>query len=187
MSRKLSSFTGYRDRMVFSDKIPLAAPDGAPRQIFFICKNSNLDQQLHRFWETEELPEDMNNSRNFVWRTLQEAYHTKYTGCYIVRLAQHEGLGQPVRVWEQARWWFHQLEQCFQKQPDLHQIYSAFKQEYEEFGHMNQFMKMQAAQRNVTTFHIMWFWRVPAVQHALTLFLMAHDVWIMDCLWVIHF
>ena len=72
---------------VISDKIPLTAPEYAPRQSYIICSN-NLDQQLQRFWETE----DMNNSRNFV-RTPQEAYHTRYTGCFIVRLARHEGQG----------------------------------------------------------------------------------------------
>ena len=65
---------------IISDKIPLAATEYFPRQSYLVCSN-NLDQQLQRFWETE----DMNNSRNFV-RTLQEAYHTRYTECFIVRL-----------------------------------------------------------------------------------------------------
>jgi hypothetical protein len=73
---------------IISNKIPLAAPEYSPRQCYLIC-NNNLDQQLQRFWEIE----DMNISRNFVRRTLQEAYDTRYTGCFIVRLARHEGQG----------------------------------------------------------------------------------------------
>jgi len=58
---------------IISDKIPLAAPEYSPRQSYLICMN-NLDQQLQRFWENE----DMNNSGYFVRRTLQEGYHTRY-------------------------------------------------------------------------------------------------------------
>jgi len=39
-----------------SGKIPLAMPEEVPRKSFFICNNDNLDQQLQRFWEIEELP-----------------------------------------------------------------------------------------------------------------------------------
>jgi len=73
---------------IISDKIPLAAPEYAQRQIYLVC-NNNLDQQLQRFWETE----DMNISINSVRRTFQEAYHTRYTECFIVRLTRHEGQG----------------------------------------------------------------------------------------------
>jgi hypothetical protein len=72
---------------IISDKIPLAAPEYAPRQSYLVC--SNLNQQLQRFWETE----DMNISINFVRRTLQKEYHKRYTGCFIVRLSRHEGQG----------------------------------------------------------------------------------------------
>jgi hypothetical protein len=42
---------------IISDKIPSpAAPEQAPRQSFFIRNNDNLDQQVQRFWESEELP-----------------------------------------------------------------------------------------------------------------------------------
>jgi hypothetical protein len=82
---------------IISDKIPLATPEYAPRQSYLICSN-NLDQQMQRFWETK----DMNISRNFVRRTLQEVYHTRHTGCFIVRLARHEGQGH-LEQCEQAR------------------------------------------------------------------------------------
>ena len=41
---------------IVSGKIPLAAPEEVPRKNFFIHNNDNLDQQLQRFWEIEELP-----------------------------------------------------------------------------------------------------------------------------------
>jgi hypothetical protein len=41
---------------VMSDKIPLAAPERAPRQSFLIRNNDSLHQQLQRFWDIEELP-----------------------------------------------------------------------------------------------------------------------------------
>jgi hypothetical protein len=39
---------------IISSKIPLAVPERAPRQSFFIRNNDSLDQQLQRFWEIEE-------------------------------------------------------------------------------------------------------------------------------------
>jgi hypothetical protein len=41
---------------IVSGKIPSAAPAVVPRKSFFICNNDNLDQQLQRLWEIEELP-----------------------------------------------------------------------------------------------------------------------------------
>jgi len=43
-------------RWIISGKIPLSVPEEVPRKIFFIRNNDNLDQQLQRFWEVEELP-----------------------------------------------------------------------------------------------------------------------------------
>jgi len=64
----------------------------------------------------------------------------------------------------------------------LHQAYSDFTQKYEELGHMNQINEDATAQRNGITFHITRFSTVPAVQHAMALFLMAHVVIVTDCL-----
>jgi 7-cyano-7-deazaguanine synthase in queuosine biosynthesis len=36
------------------------------------------------------------------------------------------------------------LEQHFQEYPDLHQAYFEFMEEYEDLGHINQMMKMEA-------------------------------------------
>jgi len=41
---------------IVSGKIPLASPEEVPRTSFLIRNNDNLDQQLQRFWEIEELP-----------------------------------------------------------------------------------------------------------------------------------
>jgi hypothetical protein len=54
VARKPSSFTGYRTRII-SGKITLAAPEQAPRQSFFIHNKDNLEQQLQKFREIEEL------------------------------------------------------------------------------------------------------------------------------------
>ena len=73
-------------------QVPLAGPEEFPRKSFFIRNNDNLDQQLQRFWEIEELP-------NKKWRAeeiLCEEHFKKHTardntGRYIVRLLRREG------------------------------------------------------------------------------------------------
>jgi hypothetical protein len=43
--------------LIISGNIPSpAAPEQAPRHSFFIRNNDNLDQQLQRLWDIEELP-----------------------------------------------------------------------------------------------------------------------------------
>ena len=42
-------------RWIISGKIHLAASEGVPRRSFFYRNSDNLDQQLQRFWEIEEL------------------------------------------------------------------------------------------------------------------------------------
>ena len=124
---------------IVSGKIPLGASEEVPRKSFFIRNNDNLDQQLQRFWEIEELP-------NKIWtaeEVLCEEHFKKHTarddtGRYIVRLPRREGQGRLGESYEQAKRRFHQLEWRFQEHPDLHQAYSEFMQEYEELGHMNQ-------------------------------------------------
>jgi len=119
-----------------SCKIPLAGPEEVPRKCFFICNSDNLDQQLQRFWEIEELP-------NKAWRAeeiLCEEHFKKRTarddtGRYIVRLPLREGQGRLGESYEQAKRRFHQLERRFQEHSDLHQAYFEFMQKYEEPGH----------------------------------------------------
>jgi len=120
---------------IVSGKTPLAAPEEVPRKHFFIRNNYNLDQQLQRFWEIEELP----NKTWTVEEILCEEHFKKRTaridtGRNIVRLPRREGQGRLGESYEQV----HQLERRFQEHPDLHQAYSEFMQEYEELGHMNQ-------------------------------------------------
>jgi len=55
-------------------------------------------------------------------------------------------------------------------------------QEYEELGHMYHNNEDTTAQRNGISFHITQFSRVPAVQQALALFVMAHVVRVTDSL-----
>jgi len=117
-------------RWIVSGKIPLAAPEEVPRKSFFIRNNDNLDQQLQRFWEIEELP-------NKIWtaeESLCEEHFRKHTerndtGRYIVRLPGPEFQGHLGELYEQAKRQFHQLERRFQERPDLDQAYSEFIQE----------------------------------------------------------
>ena len=73
-------------------KILLAAPEEVPRKSFFIRNSDNLDQQLQRFWEIEELP-------NMTWTAeeiLCEEHFKKHNarddaGRCVVRLPRREG------------------------------------------------------------------------------------------------
>jgi hypothetical protein len=116
---------------VISDKIPLAAPEYTPKQSYLICNNS-LDQQLRRFLETE----DMNILRNFVRRTVQEAYHTRYAECFIDLLnTRVKATWNSVQI---GKVMVSSARVTFSEKLDLHQAYSGFVQEYEELCHMNQ-------------------------------------------------
>jgi len=111
---------------IVSGKIPLAAPEELPRKSFFIRNNDNLDQQLQRFWETEELP-----NKTWTAEEMCEEHFKKHTarddtGRYIVRLPRREDQGRLGESYEQAKRRFHQLERRFQEHPDLHQAYSEF-------------------------------------------------------------
>jgi len=118
---------------IVSGKISLAAPEEVPRKSFFIRNNNNLDQQLARFWEIEELP-------NKTWTAeeiLCEEHFKKHssrddTGRYIVTLPRREGQCRIRESYEQAKRRFHQLERRSQEHPYLHQAYSEFMQECEE-------------------------------------------------------
>jgi hypothetical protein len=89
---------------IISDKTPLSAPEEVPRKSFFIRSNDNLDQQLQRFGEIEELP-------NKTWtaeEVLCEEHFKKHTarddtGRYIVRLPRREGQGRLGESYEPAR------------------------------------------------------------------------------------
>jgi len=89
---------------IVSGKIPLAAPEEVPRKSFFIRNSDNLDQQLQRFWEIEELP-------NKAWTADEipcEEHFKKHTarddtGRYILRLPRREGQGCLGESYEQAK------------------------------------------------------------------------------------
>jgi len=96
---------------IVSGKIPSAVPEEVPRKSFFICNNDNLDQQLQRFWEIEELP----NTTRTAEEILCEEHFKKHTERddtvrYIVRLPRCEGEGSLGESYEQAKRRFHQLE-----------------------------------------------------------------------------
>jgi len=103
-------------------------PEAVLKKSLFIRNSGNLDQQLQRFWEIEELP-------NKTWKPeeiLCKEHFKKHTarndtGRYIVRIPRREGEGRLGESYEQAKRRFH-----------LYLAYSEFMQGYEELGHMNQ-------------------------------------------------
>jgi hypothetical protein len=63
---------------IVSGKTPLAAPEKVPRKSFFI-RNDNLDQQLQRFWEIEDLPNKTWTAEEMLCQEhFQEAYRTRW-------------------------------------------------------------------------------------------------------------
>jgi hypothetical protein len=73
--------------MIISCKIPLSVPEEVPRKSFFICNNNNLDQQLQRFWEIQELPDKAWIVEEILYEELFKKHTARDdTGCYIVRL-----------------------------------------------------------------------------------------------------
>jgi len=87
-----------------SGKILLAAPEEVPRNCFFIRNNDNLDQQLQRFWEIEELlnkisrAEEILRAEHFKKHTVRDD-----TRRYIVRLPRSEDQGRLKGSYEQVK------------------------------------------------------------------------------------
>jgi hypothetical protein len=100
---------------IVSGKIPLPAPEEVPRKSFFIRKNDNLDQQLQRFWEIEELPNKTWTAEELSYEVHFKKHTARYdTGRYIVRLPRREG----QESYERAKRRFNQLERRFQEHSD---------------------------------------------------------------------
>jgi hypothetical protein len=123
---------------IVSGKIPLAAPEEAPKKSYFIRNSDSLDQQLQEFWEIEELPNKTWTAEEMCEEHFKKPTARDNTGRYIVRIPRLESQGRLGESYEQAKRRFHQLERRFQEHPDLHQAYSEFTQDYEELDHMNQ-------------------------------------------------
>jgi hypothetical protein len=63
---------------IFSGKTSLAAPEEVPMKSFFIGNNDNLGQQLQRFWEIEELPNNTWTAEEILCEEhFQEASHKR--------------------------------------------------------------------------------------------------------------
>jgi hypothetical protein len=89
---------------IVSGKIPSAVPEEVPRQSFFIRNSHSLDQQLQRFWEIEELPNNTWTAEEILF----EEHFKKHTarddtGRYIVRLPRREGQDHLRESYEQAK------------------------------------------------------------------------------------
>jgi len=64
--------------LIVSGKMPLAAPEELPRKSFFIRKKWQLRSAISKILGNRRIAQkNMDNWRNFVWRTLQESYRTR--------------------------------------------------------------------------------------------------------------
>jgi len=130
----------------------------------------------------------MDSWRNVVWRTLQEAYRTRWYGTVNCETSSTWRSRSSRRVvWTSKA----TISLARATVPGTSRFASKhilnLCKNMKNWVIWTRLMKTQSAQRNGITFHITRFSRVPAVQHALALFLMALGVRVTDCLWMIHF
>ncbi|KAJ4425440.1 hypothetical protein ANN_28055 [Periplaneta americana] len=97
----------------------------------------NLEQQLQRFWELEDIPERTRTTeeceKHFVATTTRNQ-----TGRFVVRLPQYPNHQQLGESFEEAYNRLQQMERCFQGQPLLQEEYCKFMTDYEQLGHMRE-------------------------------------------------
>ncbi|KZC15196.1 hypothetical protein WN55_10937 [Dufourea novaeangliae] len=101
---------------------------------------TNVDKQLTRFWEIEELPnkkflsaEETACEMNFAATTIRDS-----DGRYVVRLPFNEKKGLLGESRNAALKRFFSLERKLQQNPELFREYSVFLKEYEDLGHMSE-------------------------------------------------
>ena len=69
--------------------MPSAAPEEFPSKRFFIRNNDSLDQQLQRFWETEELRKKTRTAEEILCEEEFKKRNARDdTGRYIARLTR---------------------------------------------------------------------------------------------------
>lgn len=104
------------------------------------CNNSNLNSQLTKFWELEQVPDKQYFSK--IEQACEEHfYRNTYrleSGRFCVRLPLFETpdcLGDSYAMAKKRLLW---LEKRFRKNPELKLQYSNFIQEYFELGHLEE-------------------------------------------------
>lgn len=98
----------------------------------------NLNKQLEKFWQVEEMPTDIEFSSE---HELCEQHFTNNTtrnkdGRYIVKMPTKGNLSHIGESKNRALRRFYMLESKLERNPELHEQYSSFMKEYEKLGHM---------------------------------------------------
>uniref|UniRef100_A0A8D8XPA3 Peptidase A2 domain-containing protein n=1 Tax=Cacopsylla melanoneura TaxID=428564 RepID=A0A8D8XPA3_9HEMI len=119
---------------------PASSSPCATHHSFFISESeSDLSNQLRKFWEMEEVqvkipmdPEDVQCEQHFV-----DTHYREPNGVYVVRLPFRDetppDLGNNIAA---ATDRLLKLERRFEKQPDFKNLYHANLQDYVDSGHM---------------------------------------------------
>jgi hypothetical protein len=112
----------------------------------------------------------MDNWRNFVWKTVREAYHTKWNGTLQPETSYTEGQIRLRRsiCWSKSMVSKARVDVSRNVQICIRYILNLCKN-MKIFAILTRIMKMQATQRNVITYHFTRFVRVPTVHHTLML------------------
>ncbi|GFW44422.1 integrase catalytic domain-containing protein [Trichonephila clavipes] len=102
---------------------------------------TNIDNQLKKFWELEEIPYVKNkiltSEEQFVETHFQNTYVCYSDGCFVVKLPFYKsnselGDAKPVAISRLLP-----MERKFKNNPDFEKQYKEFMNEYKSLGHMS--------------------------------------------------
>lgn len=122
---------------ILSGKTPPAEITVAPSETYFVRTDDDLQLQLTKFWELEEITtvqttkEEDDCEKHFLQNTVRDD-----TGRFVVKLPfklQHSQLGDSFDLASSRH---KQLEKRFQKNPCYYKQYVNFIEEYKALGHM---------------------------------------------------
>ncbi|XP_048002758.1 uncharacterized protein LOC125239265 [Leguminivora glycinivorella] len=102
--------------------------------------SQDIQQQLTKFWELEEVPKDKptSNSDQYCEALFQETTQRDEDGRFCVQIPLRDSpdlLGDSFKIAERR---LHQMERKMKQKPELKQEYTKFMQEYERLGHMSE-------------------------------------------------
>ncbi|XP_048003054.1 uncharacterized protein LOC125239480 [Leguminivora glycinivorella] len=105
--------------------------------------SQDIQQQLTKFWELEEVPKDKptSNSDQYCEALFQETTQRDEDGRFCVQIPLRDSpdvLGDSFKIAERR---LHQMERKMKQKPELKQEYTKFMQEYERLGHMSEVPK----------------------------------------------
>lgn len=118
----------------------LTWPQGYQEGVSNCCvvTNSQLHNQLERFWKIEEVDDIQNVGSDACEHYFQTTTTRNTEGRYIVRIPFKENITQLGHSRDQAERRLRSLERKLGKQADLRAQYIEFMSEYELLGHMSQ-------------------------------------------------